>query len=128
MELILKRPINKAPCICIKFGSSYEAGKFHCILPNEYSMHPFSVKLEIKRNNTLDLSVIVEGFKIPFLYKNVQYNAEKLNRFILETAGSESYNFCHIITQTNKDMVVQTSIKRVAWVIKIRELELIKEY
>jgi hypothetical protein len=128
MELILKRPINKPPCICIKFGSSYEGSKLHCALPNEYSSHPLSVKFELSRHGKLDIVIIAENYKIPYKYENVKFSPEKLNRFLVETEGTEAFNFCHIVTVKNKDEVLYTPYTRRLWVLKLKAAELIKEY
>ncbi len=74
------------------------------------------------------MTVIVEGYKIPYKYANVQFSPEKLNRFIEETRNAEVFTFCHIITVKNKDEVVYTPPKRKMWVIKINSVELVKEY
>ena len=128
MELVLKRPMGKPPCICMKFGSNYEAAKHNSILPNEYSKHPFALRFELGRNNKLDVTVVMEGYKIPYKYANVQFSPEKLNRFIEETRVAERYTFCHIVTVKNKDEVVYTPHKRILWVIKINSVELVNEY
>jgi hypothetical protein len=124
MELVLKRPVGKPPCICIKFGSSYEASRQHCVLPNEHHSSQFFVRFVLGRNERLDMVVLEEGYKIPYRYENLKYSAEKLRRFLVETAGNASFNFCHIITVKNKDEVVYTQYKRKMWVIKLSGVEL----
>lgn len=124
MELVLKRPVGKPPCICIKFVSNYEASKTHCILPNEHYNSLFFVRFVLGRNERLNLIVLEEGYKIPYRYENLKYSADRLKRFLVETEGNASFNFCHIITVKNKDEVVYTQYSRKMWVIKIGRVEL----
>ncbi|MES2591699.1 MAG: hypothetical protein V4608_07430 [Bacteroidota bacterium] len=125
MELILKRPANKPPCICIKFATSYQASTFNQILIEEYKGSDFSIKFELRKDK---LDLILTGADKPHTYKDLKFSADKLNRFLQETQGVESYNFCHIITVKNKDTVITTLTARLLWVLKIDSVELIKEY
>ncbi|MFY9309683.1 MAG: hypothetical protein WAQ28_11605 [Bacteroidia bacterium] len=124
MELVLKRPVGKPPCICIKFGSNYEASRLHCVLPNEHHSSQFFVRFVLGRNERLDMVVLEDGYKIPYRYENLKYSAEKLKRFLHETEGITAFNLCHIITVKNKDEVVYTQYKRKMWVIKLAAVEL----
>lgn len=125
MELVLKRPVGKPPCICIKFSSNYEASKTHCNLPNEHNNSKLIAKFSLGRNGRLDILIHEQGYKIPCRYENVKFSPEKLKRFLAEIEGSNTvFNFCHIITVKNKDEVVYTHYRRKMWVIKVVAVEL----
>lgn len=125
MELVLKRPTNKPPCICIKFATSYQASTFNQMVIEEYKESSFSIKFELRKDK---LDLILLGADRPHKYKDIKFSVDKLNRFLQETQGVEAYNFCHIITVKNKDTVITTLTARLLWVLKIDKVELIKEY
>ncbi|MES2284055.1 MAG: hypothetical protein V4547_00120 [Bacteroidota bacterium] len=125
MELIFKRPESKPPCICIKFDTSYQASTFNQILVDQYKESVFSIKFQLLRGK---LDLIISGADKPHKYKDLKFSPDKLNRFLQDTKEADTYNFCHIITTTNKDIVITTLTGRLLWVLKIEGVELIREY
>lgn len=125
MELILKRPDNKPPCICIKFDTNYQASTFNQILVDQYKESSFTITFQILRGK---LDLIIIGADKPYKYKDLKFSPEKLNRFLQDTKEAGTFNLCHIITITNKDTVVTTVTGRLLWVLKVDSIKLSKEY
>ncbi len=127
MELILKQPENKPPCICILFDNSYEASRHNQKLVSQYSMYPFTIKLELQ-NSKLDLILTVGGLNTSYKYEDLKFAPDKLTRFLFNTKDSKAYNFCHVILKQDKHSVVQTMTNRLLWVLKIDSVEFVEEY
>lgn len=125
MELILKRPNNKPPCICIKFDTNYQASTFNQILIDQYKESTFSITFQLLRGK---LDLIIIGADKPYKYKDLKFSPEKLNIFLRNTKETDTYNFCHIITITNKDTIVTAVTSRLLWVLKIDRIQLSREY
>lgn len=127
MELILKQPENKPPCICILFDNSYEASKHNQILVNQYKVYSFTIKFELQKSK-LDLIITIGGLNTRYKYEDLKYFPDKLSRFLFNTKGSPTFNFCHVITNNDKHSVVQTMTNRLLWVLKVDSVNFIKEY
>ena len=127
MELILKQPFNKPPCICILFDNSYEASRLNQSFVIEHKTSTFDITFEWQESN-LDLILKLEDGKINFRYFKLLHSPEKFQLFLSQTKASEVFSFCHIIKSQGKLEVVKTLSSQTLWVIKVKSLEVIKEY
>lgn len=126
MELILKQPINKPPCICILFENVYEAGNLNRQWVNNYHTHSYRIVMEVI-NGSLKLTMIMDGMGDKSTYDNLKYSPEKLAQFLLETNGAKSFNFCHIITVKDKQEVVRTVSCARLFVLKVYDVKFVLE-
>lgn len=125
MELILKQPLNKPPCICILFDRVIDSEKLNSswLKHNEYF---FLLTFEIDNSN-LDVVLKQEELGLIHRYKNVSYFPDKLFRFLYNTKDSEVYNFCHITAHYDKHILAKASISRTNWVLKVERINVLKE-
>lgn len=126
MELILKQPKGKNPCICILFENTYEASKLNQSWPNNYKTYLYDVTLDIQEGK-LDLILKLEGFSLNYKYENIKHYPDKLFRFLYETKGAKQYNFCHIIEHLSKHIVARTTVNQANWVLMVGKLTVKKE-
>lgn len=127
MELILKQPVNKPPCICILFDNAYEASKLNQSFVNEYKTKLFEITIELQESN-LDLILKLDDGKLNFRYQKLTYSPAKLHLFLHHTKASEVFSFCHLIKSQGKHEVVKTVVGQALWVIKVGSVMVSEEY
>ena len=126
MELILKQPKDKPPCICILFESSSVACKLNNEWVKDFGTNKFALDLEINGSN-LDVVLKNPEFKLMHRYENVEFFPDKLSRFLYDTKKSELYSFCHVTAHYDKHIVALLPVTRKLWVLKIDIIKLKRE-
>lgn len=127
MELILKQPENKHPCICILFDNEYEAGRYNQSIINQWQKYPFNIKFE-SSGSKLDMILKVRDYNFEFKYEDLKYVPDKFYHFLYNTKDSKAFSFCHIILKKDKHEVILTLTNRLLWVLKVDSVEFVEEY
>jgi len=126
MELILKQPVGKHPFIGILFKSEYEASKLNQAQVQVSNLYYYNIVLEPKRNK-IDLILKLNEWVFTYKYEGLEYNPDKLKRFLFNSMGSECYNFSHIVLKNGEHKVVKTLSSHSYFVLKVNELKLVSE-
>lgn len=127
MELIFKQTFNKPPCICILFDNAFEASRLNQSFVIEHKTGLFDITFEWQESN-LDLILKLEDGKLNFRYEKLKHSPEKFQLFLSQTKASEVFSFCHIIKSQGKLELVKTLSSQALWVIKVKNIDVIKEY
>jgi hypothetical protein len=125
MELILKQPEAKPPFIGILFSNEYEASKLNQSQVKMNNLY-YRIMLEPK-GRTIDIILKLDEWAFTYKYEGLEYNADKLKRWLFNCNGSEYYNFSHLIMKNNQHQVVKTLSTQSFFVLKVNEIKLFQE-
>src|SRR4051812_12424012 len=107
MELILKQPKDKPPCICIAFEQEFEAEQINKSWINNYNTHLCSLTFDLN-NERLNLTIEMSGMGWKYKYEDLKFSPEKLQKFLNDNAGAGINNFCHVTQKGDVQTVVRT--------------------
>lgn len=127
MKLVLKRPKEKPPCICLLFEDVYQASSLNKFFVETHKNIEVDLLVQIQDNQlNLLFSLPIHNYK--FRYDNVEYIPEELFRFLYDTKDAPKFNFCHINVVKGKHQVASTTNNCDKWVLKVNSVKLDKEY
>lgn len=124
MKLVVKLPEGKLPFIGVRFNNSWNASKTNEELIESYSSEIYTVKFEIQTPQVLHLSLQCKDKAIQKWYKDLEYEPEKLKRWMQLTRGLSGFNFGHTFMRGNDETIARFAhdLKRV-YVLKVERYE-----
>jgi hypothetical protein len=126
MELILKQPPGKPPFIGILFNKEYEASKLNQAQVQVNNLFYFKVILE-PIGTELNLTIKLDEWLFKYTYEGLNYDPDKLKRFLFDTMGAEVYNFGHVVLKNDAHLLVKTLSTQSYFVLRVKELKLLME-
>lgn len=118
-RLITKLPENKEPCICICFEWIVDAQKTNEDLVDNYSHDNYTVNIwpTTKESKQVNLMLISKDHQR--MYKNLEFDYDKLMWWVQYTANDRKFKFVHIISEHNKHTAIRTYNSRKLFVLKV---------
>jgi hypothetical protein len=126
MKLIVKLPEGKPPFIGVRFNNSWNAAKTNEDLIEDHHKDIYQVKFVIKKH-TLTLQLNCKERSIHRYYKDLEFEPEKLKRWMQITEGLSGFNFGHTFINGTKEEVGRFShdLKRL-YVLKVDKWEIVE--
>jgi hypothetical protein len=126
MELILKQPPGKHPFIGILFNKEYEASKLNQAQVQVNNLYYYKAILE-PLGSKLNLTIKLDEWLFKYTYEGLNYDPDKLKRFLFDTMGAEVYNFGHVVLKNDAHLLVKTLSTQSYFVLRVKELKLLME-
>ncbi len=124
MKLVIKLPEGKLPFIGVRFNNSWNAAKTNEDLIEYHHKEVYTIKFVIKAQ-TVNLNLYCKDRSIQRHYKDVEFEPEKLKRWMQLTEGLSGFNFGHTFMNGNKEEVGRFThdLKRL-YVLKVDKWEI----
>lgn len=106
MKLIVKLPEGKLPFIGVRFNNAWNAAKTNEDLLEYHHTATYHLKFVIKQDSLM-LSLYCKERSIQRHYMNLEFEPEKLKRWLQITEGLRGFNFGHTFMNKNKEEVAR---------------------
>jgi hypothetical protein len=121
-KLIIKLPEEKDPVICICFEKLSDA-QINQDLPTKFHMDTYQIRLMPVQYG---MNIMLISSDNQRLYKNVEYEWNKLSWWIDYTKTRRSFVFCHVFEEAGAQKLVKTEGGK-PFVLKVNGYSLVNQ-
>src|SRR5437868_4282886 len=119
MRLVLKLPQNKLPFIGVQFQDVYNSSRMNADLFWLPEQRPCKIVMELNGKNSINLKLICEELNSTRLYKQLDFDPDKLRTWLIMTERAKEFNFSHVIMRENKHIVARVGSTEKNFVLKL---------
>lgn len=124
IELVLKEPKDKPPCICMLFSDEWyaETENKHAINSNNTSL--YILDFFIDSEDKLSMKFSNESGSNKMRYYITKYDKQELKAFYEKYKYAKLFSFCHLINDNGTHKIARSCNNNRLWVLKVIKVEL----
>lgn len=126
LELVIRYPDKKPPYVGILFQSSFTAGRTNQGWVNNYKNYFYQLRIEPLKD-CLMITLSQKDYHWKYSYLIHKYDERKIQEFLLKVKNHKYFNFGHVVMEYDNMIPVRTSVNMALWVLKIDNVEFLKE-